>query len=187
MNTTSRRWVAGFVRFGLVIAAFAVVGTWVIHRIPGRGNVRAQLEAPSVEALPPGDIRLYNADSAIDVVLSGDKILAGLSPKTVAKVRTELDSSRTKDTSGFGGSIASLVKKTVSGAIGTHIVYPLADIRDIRYDKGHLVLEWTKGGDHNLFGDTKVNDRRESNTFRADEAERFIEAVRARKRSLGQM
>jgi hypothetical protein len=187
MDASSRRWIARLIRFGLVILAIAVVAAWIGHRVPKRSrSVHVQAVVPASEALGAGDLRIYNADSSVDVVLAGDKILAGLSPKTVAKVRRELDTSSMSDT-GLGGSIASLVKKTVAGAIETHMVYRLADIRDVRYDEGRLVFEWVDGGDHNLFGDTKVDGKRQGNTFRADDAERFIEAVRARKKSLGQM
>jgi hypothetical protein len=148
--------------------------------------MHVETNVPTSDSLRPGDVQIFNADSTVDVILSGDHILAGLSPKTVNRVRRELDTTAVKD-SGLGGSIASLVKKTVAGAIGTHMVYRLADIRDVRYDNGRLVFEWRDGGDHQLFGDTKVNGQREGNTFRAEDAERFIEAVRARKKALGQM
>ena len=186
MDTSSRRWVAGLIRFGLVILAIAVVASWFKHRAPEQGRVRVQTEVPPPDSLGAGDVRIYNADSTVEVILSGDKILAGLSPKTVGKIRQQLDTSHATD-SGLGGSIATLVKKTVAGAIGTHAVYHLGDIRDVRYEDGRLVFEWMDGGDHNLFGSTRVDGKRQGNTFRADDAERFIEAVRARKKSLGQM
>jgi hypothetical protein len=186
MNTSSRRWIAGFIRFALVIAAMVLVGGWVVRRIPKPKHMRAQIEAPppSSTELGRGDMRLYNADSALDVVLQGDKLLAGLSPKVIDKVRTEMDSSRGQD-SGLGGAIASMVKKTVSNAIGTHIVYPVRDIRDLRYEDGWLVIEWKKGGEQKMFGNVNVDDHRENKTFREDESKRFIEAVRARMRELG--
>jgi len=160
-----------------------VVG-YIAHRIPKHGRrMRVQTEVPPVDSLGPGDVRVYNADSSVDMILQGEKVLVGLSPKTIAKVRQELDTSNAKDTSGgaFGASISQLVKKTVANAIGTHVVYPLADIRDVRYDNGRLVFDWTDGGQHQLFGKMNVNGRDVSNTFRSDEAQRFIDAVHARK------
>ena len=187
MNLSSRRWIAGVIRLGLVVVAIALVMTWIAHRVPHRNRVSVQMEEPPpTPSLGPGDVRIYNADSSVDVVLEGDRILAGLSPKTVAKVRDEMNSPRGTDT-GLGGGIASLVKKTVAGAIGTHAVYRLADIRDVRFERGRLIFEWTKGGEHHLFGDVKVNDKREGDTFRAEDAQSFIEAVRARKKALQPM
>jgi hypothetical protein len=86
--------------------------------------------------------------------------------------------------SGFGGLIASTVKQTVANTIGTHVSYPIADIRDVRYDDGQLILERVNGSETRLFGDAKVNGEKKSDTFAREDAERFIEAVRARKRSL---
>ncbi len=148
--------------------------------------MRVQTEAPPPDSLGAGDVRIYNSDSSVDVILKGDKILAGLSPKTVARVRAEMDTGPTTD-SGIGGGIASIVKKTVAGAIGTHAAFPLADIRDVRFDRGRLIFEWANGGEHHLFGDTKVNGNREGNSFRPEDATRFIDAVHARKKALGQM
>jgi hypothetical protein len=184
MDASSRRWVARFIRLGLVILAIAVVASWISRRTPERSHMGVETDVPASHSLHAGDVQLFNNDSSVDVILSGDRILAGLSPKTVDKVKSELG--KADSDSGLGGSIAGLVKKTVAGAIDTHMSYALADIRDVRYDEGRIVLEWKKGGDHPLFGDTKVNGERRGNTFRADEAQRFIEAVRARKRELGQ-
>jgi hypothetical protein len=188
MDASSRRWVAGFIRFGLVILAIAVVASWFTRRGPTtkKHRMSVQTDVPAPDSLREGDLRIFNADSSVDVILSGDRILAGLSPKTVGKIRSELDTAAATD-SGLGGSIASLVKKTVAGAIETHMVYRVSDIRDVRYEDGRLVLEWMDGTDHNLFGDTKVNGRRQGNTFRAEDAERFIDAFHERKKSLGPM
>jgi hypothetical protein len=188
MDASSRRWVAGLIRFGLVILAIAVVASWVNwRRTPERKHrVSVQTDVPEHDSLRAGDLRIYNTDSSVDVILSGDRILAGLSPKTVGRIQSELDTSAATD-SGLGGSIASLVKKTVAGAIKTHMVYHLSDIRDVRYDRGRLVFEWMDGTDHNLFGDIKVDRKPQGNTFHAEDAQRFIDAVRARKKALGQM
>jgi len=186
MDASSRRFVAGLIRVALVVLAIVLVAKWVMRRSPNHGHVRVQTEAPPPDSLGAGDIRVFNADSSVDLILKGDKVLAGLSPKTVAKVRGEIERSSDSD-SGIGGSIASLVKKTVAGAIGTHAAFPLADIRDVRYEDGRLIFDWTSGGEHNIFGNTKVDHKNAGNTFRAGDAKLFIDAVHARKRQLGQM
>ena len=104
---TGRRFVGGLIRVFLVGLAIAIGFRWFHRRAPSRTHVRLESEAPPPDSLGPGDARLYNADSTADVILKGDKIMVGLSPKTVARVRTEMDKSREKDTSGLGGSIAS--------------------------------------------------------------------------------
>jgi hypothetical protein len=181
MSSSSRRFVAALIRLSLVVLAIVLVGRFVIRRAVGRRQpVRIQTQVPVQDSLRPGDLRIFNADSSVDLILSGDRILAGLSPKTIAKVKQELETSASRDTSGLGASISQIVKKSVAGAIGTHAAYPLSDIRDIRYENEQIVVDWKGGKEGELFGNTKVNGSKLSNTFRADDAERFIAAVRAR-------
>ena len=140
----SRRFVGGLIRFGLVILACWLVIGWVRRKLSSHNpHVRVEAQAPP-ETLGPGDMRIYNADSSVDVVLMGDKILAGLSSKTVAKIKSGLDESRSGDTSGFGGMVSQIVKSSVAGAIGTHAVFPLAEIKDIRYADGKIRVQWSR-------------------------------------------
>jgi hypothetical protein len=183
MELQTRRWLGRLISAGLITLAIALAVNWTLHRMPNRGRIRVEREAVPQETLGSGDLRIYNSDSSVDVVLVGDRVLAGLSPKTVAKVRAEMEKSAARDTSGLGGSIAQMVKKQVSGAIGMHVVYPLAEIRDVRYEDGHLVIEKTTGATTRLFHNTKINGDRETGEFRPEDAQRFIEAVRARKKS----
>lgn len=182
---SSRRLVSGLVRLALVIVAIVFVSRYfrrhVSHSMPGPAHVRLQTESPPTDSLGPGDIRIFDADSAVDLTLVGDKILAGLSPKTVAQVKDEMDKSTSGDTTGLGGSISQIVKRSVAGAIGTHAVFPISDIRDIHYENDQLIIDWTDGGKHDLFGNTKVNGSKTSKSFRREDAERFIAAFHARK------
>ena len=185
--SASRRFISGLFRIALVILAIVFISGYFRHRGGGvsksASRVRVQTDAPPpTDSLGPGDLRIYNVDSTVDLVLLGNKILAGLSPKTVAKVKTELDNSAVGDTSGIGGSISQIVKRSVAGAIGTHAVFPLSDIKDIRYENEQIVFDWKDGGKHEMFGNTSVNKEKVSRTFRKDDAERFIAAVDARKK-----
>lgn len=184
MGPSSRRFVAGLIRIGLVILAIAIAGAYVRHRVPKHSHMRVEREEPPpAEALAPGDMRIYNADSSVDLVLQGDRILAGLSPKTVAKIRTEMERSTSAETSGLGGSIAQIVKKSVAGAIGTHGAFAISSIRDIRYegdDVGEIVIDWKDGGTHQLFGNTSVDGSKVGKSFRREDAEPFVAAVKAR-------
>ena len=179
--SSSRRFIAGLFRVGLVILAIFFVSGYIMRRMPSKHHVRVQTEVPPADSLGPGDIRIFDADSAVDLTLMGDKILAGLSPKTVAQVKSEIDKSADADTSGLGGSISQIVKRSVAGAIGTHAVFPLSDIRDIRYENSQIVFDWVDGGKHELFGSTRVNGNKGSKSFNREDAMRFIQAVRARK------
>jgi hypothetical protein len=198
-DVRSRRWIGRLIRLGLIAFAVVLAATWIAHRVPhdtvvvGRGGRRGNIGgvsgvqgAVSDASLGPGDMRIYNRDSTVDLILKGNQILAGLSPMTVAKVKAEMERSSAKDTSGLGGFIASTVKQTVASTIGTHVSYPLSDIREIRFEDGQLIAERYNGRETRLFGDTKVNGREQGKTFDERDAERFIEAVRARKGQLGQ-
>ena len=176
----SRRVIGGLIRVGLVFLAIWLVAGWVRRRVSNHQHVRVEAQAPP-DSLGPGDMRVYNADSSVDVVLMGDKILAGLSPKMIAKIKGGLDESRSGDTSGLGGMISQIVKSSVAGAIGTHAVFPLSDIQDIRYDNGKIRVKWTDGGDRELFNGTSVNHQKVSDSFNEADAKRFVEAVRTRK------
>ena len=180
MSSSSKRLIAALIRTGLVVLAIVLISGYFARHMSSRRHVRVQTEVPPPDSLGPGDLRIYNADSAVDLILVGDKILAGLSPKTVAEIKSKLETSASHDTNGLGGSISQIVKKSVAGAVGTHAVFPLSDIRDIRYERGQIVFEWKDGGTHELFGSTKVNNERVSNSFRPEDAQRFIDAARAR-------
>jgi hypothetical protein len=162
------------------VLAIAFVGGYFARKRSGSTHVRVRTEAAVLDSLAPGDMRIYNADSTVDLVLKGDEILAGLSPQTVAKIQNQLDTSASRDTIGIGASISQIVKKSVAGAIGTHAAFPLSDIRDIRYEGDQIVFDWRDGGKHQIFGGTKINNGRVSSSFRREDAERFVEAVRAR-------
>lgn len=192
MELTTRRWVARLVRVGLVLVAIAFVGIWIGHRVPHPSpNLRVTRSVPSASALGPGDIRIYSRDSAIDVVLAGDRILSGLSPKIVDQVRTKMAAEQSKagDSNGFGAMISQQVRSAVADNIGMHVMYPLSEVRDVRYEDGQIILDRVHGGETRLFGNTTVRESSNGSShdarFNEDEAQRFIEAVRARKAQLG--
>jgi hypothetical protein len=185
MSSTSRKWAGRAMQFALVLLALALAGNWVHrHFTRTRRNTHvSKLQTPP-DSLGAGDLRILNADSSVDLVLAGNEIWAGLSPQTVAKVRRDIDSSQVADT-GLGGSIAQLVKKTVAGAIGTHAVFRLSDLRDVHYDNGRLVFDWKTGAPHAMFDNTTIDGKHADESFRRGDAERFIDAVHARQKELG--
>ncbi|HMC54705.1 MAG TPA: hypothetical protein VKH19_05995 [Gemmatimonadaceae bacterium] len=181
-SSPSRRWIGRLARIGLVIVALVFIGTWFGRKASRKmPNVRVQRAEVTDQAMGPGDLRIYNGDSSVDVVLHGAQVLAGLSPQTAAKVRADMAKDADKDSTGLGGFIAQTVKQTVASAITTHIVYPVSDIADLRYEDGQIIIERRNGDETRLFGDARVNGREQGKTFREADAQRFIDAVRARK------
>jgi hypothetical protein len=133
--------------------------------------------------LKEGDIRITSVDGGVDLALIGDSISGGLSQKTLAKVRNETDTNAVKG-SGFGADIEKMVKGTVQSALGTRVVFALADVKDVRYDGKKLIFDWN-GKPQTGFSHVNVDHKDVLESFSSDDAQRFVIAVRARKRALG--
>lgn len=133
----------------------------------------------SVLTLGPGDVKITNEDSSVDLAVVGQRILVRLSDKTMAKVRSETDTAAVKD-SGFSGSIERFVKKTVQSTLGQQFEYPLSDVRDARYENGAIVLD-VNGKEPRLLANTKVGGKKLMESFRPEDAQRFVKAVNMKK------
>jgi hypothetical protein len=199
-----RRWIARAVKLGLVGAAVLVVMAWIGTRRGDRNDrtevrihpdvhvdpdVRVDPRAgpattQAIEALAPGDMRIYNQDSSVNLVLRGAEVLAGLSPQMREKITREITQSTTDDAGRFPAAVANVVRSTVASAIGTHAVYPVRDIREIEYRDGQIVLVRNSGRTVELLNNVKTDGEEISRTFAREDALRFVEAVRARKREL---
>ncbi|MDB4899056.1 MAG: hypothetical protein JWN53_864, partial [Gemmatimonadetes bacterium] len=138
--------------------------------------------APVPDRLQTGDVRIVDVDSTVDLALVGDTITTGLSQKTVARVRRETDTA-TVTGEGLGASIEKIVKSTVGSAIGTRVAFPVATVKDVRYEDGRLLFDWN-GKPLRLFGTARVNGK--PITWRPEDAQRFIDAVHARQAASGQ-
>jgi hypothetical protein len=151
----------------------------------GRREITIATDVPAASQLAPGDMQLFNEDSTVDLILQGRHILAGLSPKTVERIRSEIRNSGPDDSSGIAGFIASTVKEQVADKIGTHVRYDITDIDDIRLEGDRLVMDWKSGKQQELFESVKIDrERGRANRFRRDEALRFIELVKERQRQI---
>lgn len=146
---------------------------------PGAANQGAATRRDSALTLGPGDVKITNEDSSVDMAVVGQKIVVRLSDKTMDKVRRETDTSAVKD-SGFGGSIERFVKKTVQSTLGQQFEYPMSDVRDARYENGAIILD-VNGREPRLLANTKVGGKKLLESFRPDDARRFVAAVNAKK------
>ena len=131
-------------------------------------------------SLGDGDIRITSTDGGVDLALIGDSISGGLSQKSLEKARKETDTSAVKGT-GFGADIEKMVKGTVQSALATRIAFPLSAIKDVHYDGRRIVFDWN--GTPRISGKMQVNDKDALESFSADDAQRFVDAVRARKQA----
>jgi hypothetical protein len=115
----------------------------------------------------------------VDLALIGDSISGGLSEQALAKVRRETDTAAVKG-SGFGADIERMVKGTVQSALTTRVAYPLSAVKDVSYDGRRIIFEWN--GKPQSFGKMNVDGKDVLETFDPADAQRFVDAVRARKR-----
>jgi hypothetical protein len=148
-----------------------------------RGGVESQgnlTHRDSALVLGPGDVRIVNEDSSVEMAVVGQQIVARLSDKVMDKVRRETDTTGLKDSAGFAASIQKMVKRTVQSALGQQITYPLTEVRDAKYENGAIVLDGN-GNQPRLFANTKFNGRKLLESFRPDDAKRFVAAVNAKK------
>ena len=169
----------------LAVAAL-VAGACRSHDDEAKIPVRlSRTTAPPAAAAPlrAGDIRIASVDGGVDLALIGDSISGGLSEKTLAEVRRETDTSAVSG-SGLGASIEKLVKGSVQSALRTRVIFPLSAVQDVRYDGKKLVFDWN-GKPQTGFAHVKVDRKDVLESFSSEDAQRFVIAVRARKRELG--
>jgi hypothetical protein len=143
-----------------------------------RGSDTAAANLP----LREGDIRITSVEGGVDLALIGDSISGGLSQKTLAEVRHDTDTAFVQG-SGFGASIEKIVKGSVQSALGSRVVFPLSAVKEVRYDGKKLVFDWN-GKPQTGFAHVNVNKKDVLESFSSEDAQRFVIAVRARKRAL---
>jgi hypothetical protein len=151
----------------------------------GATHVSITSRTPSADAAPlaAGDVRIVTTDGGMDLALIGDTISSGLSPGAIEKARHETDTAAVTGT-GFGADLEKMVKGTVQKAIGTRAVFPIADVREVRYDGHALEFEWA-GKPPQVYSSMKVNGKPFLESFAPDDAKRFADAVNARKQARG--
>jgi hypothetical protein len=146
---------------------------------------RAASPPPASSAVMPDDgrdVRITTTGNEVDLALVGDTITSGLSEQTLAKARHETDASAVQGT-GISASIERMVKSGVQTALGTRVAIPISALHDVRYEDGAIVFDWKRKP--TAFVKTSVNGKPILKSFRPEDAQRFVDAVRARKRARG--
>ncbi|MDB4892963.1 MAG: hypothetical protein JWL61_4818 [Gemmatimonadetes bacterium] len=166
----------------LIVVAAALLTVACSHKEDERPEIPVKLSRSTDTSryeMQPGDVRIASVDSGVDLALLGDTISGGLSSKTLAKVKHETDTAAVKG-SGLGSEIERMVKGTVQNALATRINIPLSAVKDVRYDGKKIVFEWN-GRPPKTFGNIKTDKKDVLESFSAEDAQRFVAAVRARK------
>ena len=127
----------------------------------------------------PGDVQIVSTDSAVELGIFGDTVVAGLGRKVLDKVRNETDTAVVKG-SGFGADLEKFVKKNVADALSHQVLFPIAEISDVRYADGSLQFYGNGGAKMHVF-ESSSKERSNTSTFTEPDAQRFIAAFKARK------
>jgi len=144
-------------------------------------DASAVTSSPGAEAASPGEVRIITTSGQLDLALIGDSISSGLSPSSLAETRRGADTGMVTG-SGLAATIERAVKGAVGGALNTRMSFALSDINDVRYEAGALKFDW-RNERTRLFDNTSINGRPFLESFSPADAERFVQAVRARKRA----
>lgn len=179
MRSTSRRIVAALAAFVVVIACHG-------DRSERRDDISHATFAPrdTTRTLGPGDVRIATTDSSLELAIIGDSIVTGFGSRVMEKIREKTDTSDITG-NGLSATIQRAVKGTVAKAMDHEIHYPIADVSDVRFEDGGLRFYRADGRKMSVFENSRVNGRRVSESFRPEDAQRFISAFRARKASHG--
>jgi hypothetical protein len=171
-------------RASVVLAVAAAIATAACSRRDG-DEERAAIppsETAAVMRDDGRDVRISTTGNEVDLALVGDTITSGLSEQTLAKARHETDANAVQGT-GLGASIERMVKSGVQTALGTRVAIPISALNDVRYEHGAIVFDWKK--QPLAFVKTSVNGKPIMESFSPADAQRFVNAVRARKRARG--
>jgi hypothetical protein len=159
----------------LLLAAAALLVVACSRRDSGDAPAASNASAATSSA---GDVRIQTTSGQLDLALTGDSISAGLAPDALDKARQATDSASVSG-SGLGPSIERMVKSTVRSAVASRVRFPVSAVKDVRYRDGAIEFEWNERPTR-LFEQTKVDGKPFLESFAPGDAERFVQAVRAR-------
>jgi len=185
------------------VAALAAACSGSDYRVSGSPDYAATTVPDSALVLGPGDLLIHNSDGTVDLALVHDTVWMKLSDSLLNSIQHDMDTSDAGTRSGFGASIAKMVKGTVGAALHTRIELPVADLDNVHYEDGALKFDYHDGAKPTMlilgkrkpvsFDDAKFNVSHSKHdvkystnkpvleTFNAADAERFVAAVRAAK------
>ncbi|HEY4215508.1 MAG TPA: hypothetical protein VGM67_00135 [Gemmatimonadaceae bacterium] len=137
----------------------------------------------SARVLGPGDVQIVSSDSAVELAIVGDTVIGGLGTKVLDKVRGETDTNKVKGND-FGANIEKMVKQNVADALSHQMLVPVSSIREVTYSDGTLHFRNNNGSEMHVF-ESSSKGGHDHTTFDEADAQRFIAAFDARKRSSG--
>jgi hypothetical protein len=152
------------------------------HVNVGSCEVREPLEWGARHDPARARFAMLTEDRAVALVLTRDLVAIQLSDRTFHKLDREIEREKDED----GGVIADAIKGAILGSVRALLDHslecPIADLRDVRYRDGRLILI-TEDGDR-IFEDLNINDHEVLEGFSEHDALAFVrEFRRAKERS----
>jgi len=152
------------------------------HVNVGSCEVREPLEWGARHDLARARFAMLTEDRAVALVLTRDLVAIQLSDRAFHKLDREIEREKDED----GGVIADAIKGAILGSVRALLDHslecPIADLRDVRYRDGRLILI-TEDGDR-IFEDLNINDHEVLEGFSEHDALAFVrEFRRAKERS----
>ncbi|HYD52100.1 MAG TPA: hypothetical protein VEA99_05715 [Gemmatimonadaceae bacterium] len=131
----------------------------------------------SVLHLGADDARVVSTDGQLELALVGERVLMRMSDQAIARLKQELDTAKAASQAGVGSWIEKRVKGAVQKVMDKQMVMPVSSIADARYEQGEIRIILQGSKDPISFpgrGEAKAKAE-----FPREDAERFVEAVRA--------
>ena len=149
----------------------------------GSCEVRGPIEWGARHDLDRARFAMLSEDRAVALVLTHDVVAFHLSDRTFHKLAQEIAHESDDED---GGVIADAIKGAILGSVRALLDHslecPIADLRDVRYRDGRLILI-TEDGDR-IFEDLNINDHEVLESFSEHDALAFVrEFRRAQERS----
>jgi len=136
------------------------------------GDMDLSAATPTVE---DGDrFVALTRDGAVKLGLNNDDVYFRLSQALRDSIEAAIDRD-VGEAEGFGGWIGGMVQSGVGRALAFRVRYPLDEIRDVRYEDGELLFEFT---DPDREIEMDVDGQPLTRAFTETDARAFVEAFR---------
>ncbi len=129
-----------------------------------------------VPALGPDDVRITSTDNVLVMSLIGDTVRMQLSDSLRNAVAADIqkDGANSDDKSGIAAMVTKSVAGVVKTAMGFTVKAAAKDVKNLRYENGHILFEIANT---NSKVSTGHDNRNEKATFNEADAKKFIDAV----------
>ena len=128
-------------------------------------------------------MEIASTDSAVELAIIDDTIVAGLGAKVPDQVRDQTGTSEVTG-DGLAAGIEKVVKGSVASALSHQLLFPMADVGDVKIEDGKLVFYGRNGSRMRLF-ESSSRGAGNRQTFSDVDIQRFTAAFKARKARAG--